>query len=396
MTATPIPRTLQMSMLGIRDLSIITTPPRDRLAIKTYIARYSDGVIREAILKELRRGGQVYVLHNRVQSIGRLAEDIQKLVPECRVSIAHGQMDERTLEKVMLEFIRGDSNVLICTTIIESGIDIGNANTIIINRADNLGLAQLYQIRGRVGRSSQRAHCYLLIPEDGKITGDAQDRLEAIVRFTDLGSGFEIANWDLELRGAGNILGAEQSGNVAAVGLDLYAELLEEAIDELRGEEHIRDVEPEINLPIEARIPEEYIPDVQLRLLFYKRLSSAIDEEELFDVYGELIDRFGAAPASVTALREIIEIKILAKRMRALGVDASHSAVIINLGEHTLLDPQEVVTLVARQRNRFHLRPDMRLMRYLNPQESKELIDATKRVLRFLLNNATLEALPPI
>ena len=388
MTATPIPRTLQMSLMGMRDLSVIATPPRDRLEIKTHVARFGGGVIREAVVKELKRGGQVYFLHNRVRDISKIAAKVAELVPEARVGIAHGQMDERSLEKVMLGFIRGDSNVLVCTTIIESGIDIPNANAIIINNAHALGLAQLYQIRGRVGRSSQRAHCYLLVPEDATISVDAQQRLEAIQRFTELGSGLEIANWDLELRGAGNLLGAEQSGNIAAVGLDLFAELLEETISEIKGEEHAREIEPEINLPVEARLPEDYIPDVQLRLLFYKRLSSARNDAELFDIYGELKDRFGTPPKVVESLREVIEVKLLVHKLRALGVDASASAVILNIGEHSRLDPQRVVRLVTTRRNRYHLRPDMRLVCYLTPKESKELVESTKTVLRELIRKA--------
>ncbi len=384
MTATPIPRTLQMSLFGMRDLSVISTPPEDRLAVRTYVARESDEVIREAITRELKRGGQVYLLHNRVATIEQRASLIRELVPEARVGIGHGQMDERRLEKVMLGFIRGELNVLIATTIIESGLDIPNANTLIISRADLLGLAQLYQLRGRVGRSSERAHCYLLIPDERKITGDARERLDVIQRFTDLGSGLEIAHFDLELRGAGNLLGPEQSGNIASVGLDLYAELLEEAIGELRGEPVDRNLEPEVNLPVEANLPDDYIRDVQLRLLFYKRLSSAVDHEQLYEIYGELKDRFGTPPKQVEALKEVFEVKLLVRAIQAQGVDANHTAIVVNIGERSILDPQQIVEMVTTGPKRYHLRPDMRLVRYLNPTESEKLIATTKTFLEEL------------
>ncbi|HEY6006784.1 MAG TPA: transcription-repair coupling factor, partial [Geobacteraceae bacterium] len=259
LTATPIPRTLYMSLMGIRDLSIIDTPPVDRLAVKTYVARMNDELVREAVLRELRRGGQVFFVHNRVQSIGAMAEHLARIVPEARVAVGHGQMDEHELERVMLSFMHGETNLLLCTTIIESGLDIPNANTLIVNRADAFGLSQLYQLRGRVGRSRQRAYAYFLIPGEGSISADARERLKILQDLTELGAGFRIATHDLELRGAGDLLGARQSGNIVAVGFELYTELLDEAIRRLRGEEFSERVEPEIKLRIPAFIPEDYV-----------------------------------------------------------------------------------------------------------------------------------------
>ncbi len=384
LTATPIPRTLQMSLYGLRDLSVISTPPEDRQAIRTYVGRYSESLIRDAVMRELKRGGQVFFLHNRVDTIELVTTRLRELVPEARVGVAHGQMDERRLEGVMLEFIRGQINVLVCTTIIESGLDIPSANCLIVNRADKLGLAQLYQIRGRVGRSNQRAHCYLLVPDQGVITDAAQERLEAIERFSELGSGVEIAYLDMEMRGAGNLLGSAQSGNIAAVGLELYTELMREAIGELQGEAYSPELEPEVHLPLAAYIPETYIPDVQLRLLVYKQLSQAEDVESLFAVYGELVDRYGAAPLELTNLREVLEVKMLVRAIGAQSVDANHSAVIVHVGEGCRLNPAKVVALVERESRRYSLRPDLRLIRYLSKQEAAELVPTTKRVLREL------------
>ena len=324
--------------------------------------------MREAIQRELSRGGQVYFLHNRVQSIDIVAGKIAELVPEARIGVGHGQMDERKLEKVMFDFVRGHTNVLVSTTIIESGLDIPNANCMIIDNADRFGLAQLYQLRGRIGRSSQRAHCYLLLPSEDNITDEARDRLDAIQRFSDLGSGLDIAQFDLELRGAGNLLGAEQHGNIAAVGLELYAELLEEAIAELQGEWREENLEPEVNLPLEAHLPDEYVPDMQLRLLLYKRLSSALSTEELYEIYGEIVDRFGPAPQSLKNLREVFEVKIQVKALRCLGIDANHTAIVLNIGEQSRLDPQAIVTLVARESRRYQLRPDLRFCPISNAQ----------------------------
>ncbi|MCA9522355.1 MAG: transcription-repair coupling factor, partial [Myxococcales bacterium] len=281
LTATPIPRTLNMSLSGIRDLSIIATPPQDRLAVVTRVEPTNDRTIREAILFELRRGGQVYFVHNRVQDIEKVSDKLAELVPEARLVIAHGQLGEGELEKRMLSFMHGEANVLICTTIIESGIDIPRANTMFIHRADAFGLAQLYQLRGRVGRSKDRAFCYLLVPKPDALTNDARQRIGVMQRFSELGAGFQIATYDLEIRGAGELLGTSQSGQIAAVGFELYSQLLAEAVAELRGEA-IDDIpDPEIKVAVEALIPESYVPDTNVRLILYKKLAASRNEEEL-------------------------------------------------------------------------------------------------------------------
>jgi transcription-repair coupling factor (superfamily II helicase) len=293
LTATPIPRTLQMALTGIRDLSVIESPPVDRLAIRTYVTKAEDGMIREAILRELRRGGQVFFVHNRVDSIERQAAHIKELVPEATVIVGHGQMGERQLEQVMDDFIHQKANVLVCSTIIESGLDIPRANTILINRADTLGLAQLYQLRGRVGRSNIRAYAYLLIPGEHMIGTDAHKRLEALQELDELGGGFRLASHDLEIRGAGNMLGKQQSGNITAVGFELYTQMMEEAVREVQGETITKDVEPEIQLGFPAYIPDTYVQDVNQRLVLYKRLAGFKTREELDALVDEMVDRFG-------------------------------------------------------------------------------------------------------
>ncbi len=288
LTATPIPRTLHMSLTGIRDLSVIETAPVDRLAIRTYVTRFEDELIRQAILRELGRGGQVYFVHNRVRTIGAMAEQLRRLVPEAKLAIGHGQMPEKQLEQVMLDFIDGKSNLLVASTIIENGLDIPRANTIIINRADCFGLSQLYQLRGRVGRSDRRAYAYLLIPGEAALTRDARERLRILQELTELGAGFRIASHDLELRGAGDLLGGKQSGTIAAIGFELYTELLEETIARLRGHEREDRIDPEIRLGISAYLPDGYLPDPNQRLQFYQRMAAAEEDEQLFDLVEEL------------------------------------------------------------------------------------------------------------
>lgn len=392
LSATPIPRTLQMSLLGIRDLSIIATPPPGRLAVRTHIARFSDNTIREAIMREIQRGGQVYFVHNRVQTIHEMAETIRRIVPEARVGVGHGQMKENELEKVMLGFVKGEFNVLLATTIIESGLDIANANTMLIDRADTFGLSQLYQLRGRIGRSSQRAYCYLMLRSKKKVTDIARARLEVIERFTELGSGFHVASYDLELRGAGNLLGPQQSGNIAAVGLDLYGELLEEAIGELKGEETQEDVEPEVNVPIPAYLPDGYIQDTSLRLLFYKRLSLARSEEELADLYSELVDRFGPPPPEVESLRQVISIKIALRRLRCPRLDVGAGVVQVTLGDRPAILPQQAIGLIQASRGRYSLTPQMKLVRRLHPTEAQDRLAAATLVCLEILEAADLDA----
>ena len=316
LTATPIPRTLHMSLAGIRDLSTIETPPQDRHAIETYVCKYDDFTVREAIYRELHRGGQVFFVHNHVQSIYQMAGSLSRLVPEARFGVAHGQMKERDLEKVMLDFISRKIDVLVCTTIIESGLDIPAANTIVINRADKFGLAQIYQLRGRVGRSSEQAYAYLLIPGEDLISRDAQKRLTALMDFSELGAGFKIALNDLQIRGGGTILGSSQSGHIQAVGYELYLELLEKTIGRMKGETpEVETIDPEINIPISAFLPEHFIPDTDQRLLAYKRLATASDAADVDDLAGEWRDRYGPFPENARNLVLLAKVRLLCRRL---------------------------------------------------------------------------------
>lgn len=362
LTATPIPRTLHMSMAGVRDMSIINTPPVDRRSIRTFVSRFSPQEIREAILREKARGGQVYFVHNRVESIGAMQRFLTELVPEASIGVGHGQMAEHALEKVIGDFIDRKYDVLLCTTIIESGLDIPSANTIIVDRADTFGLAQLYQIRGRVGRSTERAYAYLLIPAGQTIHKDAQKRLEVLQRFSDLGSGFHIASHDLEIRGAGNLLGAKQSGQIEQVGFDLYAQLLEEAVAELRGEPVRQIVEPEVTLPVAAWIPDDYLPDVHQRLLFYKKLSQANTEPEIEEVREELVDRCGHPPPEVDALCRVMAIKADLRELGLRAIESGPARLVITLGPDARLDPAALARLVAGNAERYRLTPDMKLV----------------------------------
>ncbi|MBA2661726.1 MAG: transcription-repair coupling factor [Bradymonadaceae bacterium] len=385
LTATPIPRTLQMSMLGIRDLSIIATPPHARLSVRTHVAKFSDGIVREATMRELARGGQVFFVHNRVQTIEEMATHLRGLLPEARIAVAHGQMVENKLEEVMLSYVRNEVNVLVCSSIIESGLDIPNANTIIVNHAELFGLSQLYQLRGRVGRGKERAFAYLLVPAKGKLPADAEKRLEVIQTHTELGSGFQVASYDLEIRGAGNMLSDDQSGHVAAVGLDLYSELLEEAVNDIRGQSFDEDIEPEVNIAVEAYIPDDYVPATSLRLMFYKRFSLARSQDELFDIYGEMSDRFGTPPDEVRNLRDVIAIKVNLRLLRARRLDAGINAISIELDASTTLDPARVVDLVHETRGRWRLTSDMKLIFTLKPDESARPLQTSREVLNALL-----------
>ena len=330
LTATPIPRTLQMAMSSVRDLSVIETPPAGRLAIRTQVLRFNETVVREAILRELGRGGQVYFVHNRVQTLERTGTWLQNLVPEAKVVIAHGQMHERQLEAVMLKFIRREADVLATTAIIQSGLDVANANTILVNRADTFGLAQLYQLRGRVGRSGQQAYAYFFTPDEGTLSSDAQKRLIAIQEFTELGAGFRIAAADLEIRGAGNLLGRQQSGHIAAIGLDLYIKMVEQAVQQLRGK--VAEEEPEdptLHLNVSAFIPEEYVTDTHQRLSLYKRLTSSQQVGDLALLHGEMQDRYGPPPEPVERLFEVMQIKLLAKSARLASIDVKPTSIVL-------------------------------------------------------------------
>jgi transcription-repair coupling factor (superfamily II helicase) len=363
LTATPIPRTLQMAVSGLRDMSLITTPPIDRRAIRTLVTRYDDAVLREAIRRELSRGGQVFYVYNRVEGLYERAAKIQSLVPEARVVVAHGQLAEGALEQAMLDFVEGRFDVLCATAIIESGLDIPRANTMIIDRADMFGLSQLYQLRGRVGRSKERAYCYLVVPPANAMTDEARARVEALERHTELGSGFQIASLDLELRGAGDLLGGEQSGVVATVGFDMFCHMLEDAVRELRGEPVIHEVDPDLSFDVEALLPEGYIDEVGVRLSLYKRLASASDEAEVQDIATEMEDRFGSPPAEAKNLVELMRIKTELRRLRVLGCEATARSVTLHLREDTPLDPAKVMQLVQKKGSPYKLSPDMRLTR---------------------------------
>ena len=349
MTATPIPRTLNMSLVGIRDMSIIETPPKDRLSIQTNVVKFDSQVIARAIHRELERGGQVYVVHNRVESIHSIASMVMRLVPDARVVVGHGQMTEDTLERAMLDFVARKYDVLVATTIVENGLDIPNANTIIVNRADRYGLAQLYQLRGRVGRSDRPAYAYLLIPPEDNLSQVAKKRLAAIREFSDLGSGFRVAALDLEIRGAGNLLGGEQSGHIDAVGFEMYMKLLEQAVRELKGEEVEDDVRATVNLRVDLKIEDRYIPDMNQRLIVYRQIASARRDDELDRVLDEVRDRFGTLPQSVLNLAEYGRIRIQADRLGIETIDREGSAVLFKFRESARLDPERLVSLVRRR-----------------------------------------------
>lgn len=315
LTATPIPRTLQMSLSGIRQMCTIETPPEERLSVKSIVTAFNDQIIKEAIEREIKREGQVFFVHNRIFDIEKTTNYIKRLVPHARVAFAHGRMNERDIERTMMKFLDKEIDVLVCTAIIGSGIDITSANTIIINRADTFGLSDLYQLKGRVGRGNVQAYAYFLIPGEDIITDDAKKRLKAIQELSYLGAGFRLAMKDLEIRGAGNLLGAEQSGHIYKVGFDLYMEMLERAVAEIKGEKIVEEIEPQLKLKISAYIPEEYIPDITLRLSFYRRLSSVKSINDLYDLKDELVDRFGKMPDEVQNLINIIKIKIFARSL---------------------------------------------------------------------------------
>ncbi len=356
LSATPIPRTLHMSLVGLRDMSLIETAPRDRLAIQTTVASFNEELIRKAIDTELQRDGQVYFIHNRVESIYSLAELVAKLVPKARVVVGHGQMAEKELESVMLKFIRDEADVLVATTIVENGLDIPRANTILINRADRLGLAELYQLRGRVGRSNQRAYAYLLVPPETTLSEVARKRLSAMKEFSELGAGFRIAALDLELRGAGNLLGRQQHGHIEAVGFDMYTQMLERAVSKLKGEEAAPEVRTTLNLGLDLRIPQEFIPTENLRLRTYKRVSSIRSEDERADVARELTDRFGKLPASVENLLDYAVLKSICERLRISTVERQGSRLAIRFHPETPLDPAALVKVV-RSREGIRLDP---------------------------------------
>ena len=380
LSATPIPRTLNMSLTGLRDMSIIETPPRDRLAINTQVVQFSESVIKSAIELELARGGQVFFIHNRVESIETIAALVQRLVPQARLAIGHGQMNEQEMERVMLDFVDYKYDVLVATTIIENGIDIPRANTIIINRADQYGLSQLYQLRGRVGRSNRRAYAYLLIPSEQGLTPIARRRLAAIREFSDLGAGFRIAALDLELRGAGNLLGGEQSGQMDALGFDLYTQMLERTVAELRGETIEDETSVSINLGVDVAIPEDYIQDMGQRLRTYKRVSSARDEETLRSIVAETQDRYGRLPQSVARLFDYARLRRLAEEMGVISIDKTPSGIAIKLTETARVAPEKLMALLGKRAG-VSFTPTGVLRVDLSEEEREHVLETARAVL---------------
>ena len=381
MTATPIPRTLQLSMLGIRDISVISTPPEQRRPIVTYISEFDDAIVTEAIRKELSRKGQIFFVHNHVMGIERLAEHLQKLVPEVRLAVAHGQMPEDQLEKVMLDFMQQRIDMLVCTTIIESGLDVTAANTILINRADHFGLAQIYQIRGRVGRGEEQAYAYLFIPNETILTKDAQKRLKVLMEYSDLGSGFQIAMSDLRIRGGGTILGASQSGHIAAVGYDTFLRLMESSIADLKGEPVQEDLEPEINLPISAFLPEKYIVDIDQRLSIYRRLARMTELKEIGAFKTEMEDRFGPLPEEANNLLLKIMLKALAVRAGCKRLDMMDHHLQLQFSEAHQKKPFGIVEMLGGGQKQYRYSPDHHFRAALTPGSINLLVAQTKNIL---------------
>jgi transcription-repair coupling factor (superfamily II helicase) len=383
MSATPIPRTLHMSLVGLRDMSVIETPPKDRMAIQTVVASWDDKLIQSAIEQELERGGQVYFVHNRVESIWEIAAKLQELVPKARIIVGHGQMGEAELEKVMLTFMHHEADILVATTIIENGLDIPLCNTILINRADRLGLSELYQLRGRVGRSNRRAYAYLMIPREVELTPIARRRLAALKEFSDLGAGFKIAALDLELRGAGNLLGGEQSGHIEAIGFELYTQMLDRAIREMKGEAAPDEAETQLNLGLNIRIPAEYIPEENQRLRMYKRVAGVETESQLTDVAAELQDRYGEPPRAVRNLLDYAALKLLSLRVGVNAIDRKRDTVSFKFRQNAAVDPEHLARFVSAQKG-AQFTPDGTLKFVLKPTAADEVLGSLRTILEQL------------
>ncbi len=352
-TATPVPRTLHMSMMGVRDLSIIETPPEDRLAIQTHLSHYDEALIVRAVNSEIERKGQVFFVHNRVKDIEYMADQLRRLVPKARLEVAHGQMKGKDLEDTMMRFLQKGIDILVCTTIIESGLDIPSANTIIINQVDRLGLAQIYQLRGRVGRAKEKAYAYLLLSKDSELTRNAEKRLRALMDFSHLGAGLHLAMHDLKIRGGGNILGFSQSGHISAVGYELYLKLIERAIAELKGDEWHDDINPEINVDLPAFLPGDYVIDTDIRLNLYRRMSSLLEESELRDMKEEIQDRFGKPPLEVRNLMDLMSIRILLKNIGVNRLDVGHRNLVLTFSLERNIDADKLIRLVSDNQHRF-------------------------------------------
>ena len=387
MTATPIPRTLHMALFGMRDLSLMGTAPADRRPIKTVVCHDDPGLLKKAVERELARDGQVFFVHNRVRDIFKVADYVQRLMPDARVAVGHGRMKEESLERVMLDFVAGRYDILVCTSIIESGLDIPRANTIIIDRADTFGLAQLYQIRGRVGRSHVQAYAYLIVPPLSVLGDGARERVEALTRYTDLGSGFSLATLDLEIRGAGNLLGAEQTGDVNMVGFEMFCDMLKEATDLLGGKKPSVEVEPEVTLEEPGFLPEDYIPDVGLRLQFYKRLAAADDEARVEEYAAEMVDRFGALPPAAGALIKGMIAKAMCRSLGIVGLETSRHRLTVHLGRDSRVDPDRVLELIKTGDGALKLTPDLKILVRLDGERD----DGTQSAIRFLRSFSSCE-----
>jgi transcription-repair coupling factor (superfamily II helicase) len=382
LTATPIPRTLHLSLAGIRDISIISTPPEYRKSIVTYVCEFEEGVVRDAIAKELKRQGQIFFVHNNIGSIQRMAGKLQRLVPEVRLAVAHGRMEEDELEKTMLAFMNREIDLLVCTTIIESGLDIATANTIIVNRADRFGLAQIYQLRGRVGRAEEQAYAYLLIPPESMLGRDARKRLKVLMEHSDLGSGFQIAMSDLKIRGGGSILGASQSGHIAAVGYDMFLKLMESAIADLKGEPVVEALEPEINLNLSARLAENYIPHIDQRMGAYRRLARMSEPAQIADFKSELEDRYGPLPREAANLLLKIILKVLARKAGIARLDLTDNKLILHLSEPHQHNPAALIEMIMETPARFELTPEHVLKSRLEATSLNERLAEIKNILK--------------
>jgi transcription-repair coupling factor (superfamily II helicase) len=382
LTATPIPRTLQMAMTGLREISIIATPPADRLAIRTFLCNWDGALLGEAIRKELARGGQVFFVHNRVEDLAEQMRKVQALAPTAKVTMAHGQMAEGQLERAMIDFVDGRFDILCCTTIIESGLDIPRANTMIVSNADRFGLAQLYQLRGRIGRARERAFCYLVVRSESGLTAEAKQRLAVLQRFTELGAGFQVSTHDLEIRGAGDLLGARQHGLVAAVGFDTYARILEEAVAELRGQPIKAEHDPEVSVDLPAFLPDDFIPDTGQRLELYRRMAQARREDDVQELVREIEDRYGPPPEEVHLLAEVMAQKTALRRMGALGYELGPLRLVISIGSDTRLAAAKIMRLVQAPGSRWKLSPDMRLSYTFEEREKRDRLAAARACLR--------------
>ncbi len=389
LTATPIPRTLHMSLMGVRDISVITTPPERRRSIKTYICEFDDAIIRTAVRKELERGGQIFFVHNNIHKIHFIANHIQKLVPEARLGIAHGRMTPESLENEMMRFVNREIDMLVCTRIIESGIDIPSANTIFINRADMFGLAQLYQLRGRVGRADEQAYAYLFIPKESALGRDAQKRLKVLMEHSDLGSGFQIAMNDLKIRGGGSALGVSQSGHISAIGYDMFLQLMEQAVAELKGEPIPEPLNPEINIPVSCFLPETYLPDVDQRMSIYRRLSKVTDIKSLSDIKDELTDRFGPMPQEAENLVLKIMLRIYAIKAGVSRLDATETAIRLMFSATHITRPEVIIEMAREHSDTMELLPGDGLKVSIAAKNGRGAVVMSKKILKELVLRGT-------